>query len=64
MYPVPDEAAGRIIKPAIPFYGKEILEMAISDLNIRKPISLFAEFADWRAESGFRQLDKKRNLTN
>ena len=42
----------------------EILEMAISDLNIRKPISLFAEFADWRAESGFRQLDKKRNLTN
>ena len=32
MYPVPDEAAGRIIKPAIPFYGKEILEMAIAGL--------------------------------
>ena len=32
MYPVPDEAAGRITKPAIPFYGKEILEMAIAGL--------------------------------
>ena len=32
MYPVPDEAAGRITKPAIPFYGKESLEMAIAGL--------------------------------
>ena len=29
-YPVKDEAAGRIVKPSIPFYGKEILEMAIA----------------------------------
>lgn len=27
-YPVKDEVAGRIIRPSIPFYGKEILEMA------------------------------------
>ena len=32
MHPVPDEAAGRITKPAIPLYGKEILEMAIAGL--------------------------------
>ncbi|OUO78859.1 ATPase [Blautia sp. An249] len=31
-YPVPEQAAGRIVKPAIPFYGKEILEMAIAAL--------------------------------
>ena len=24
----------------------------------------FSDFAHWRAESGFRRLDKKRNLTN
>ena len=29
-YPVKEEAAGRITKPSIPFYGKEILEMAIA----------------------------------
>ena len=29
-YPVKEEAAGRITKPYIPFYGKEILEMAIA----------------------------------
>lgn len=29
-YPVEDEVAGRIIRPSIPFYGKEILEMAIA----------------------------------
>lgn len=29
-YPVKDEVAGRIIWPSIPFYGKEILEMAIA----------------------------------
>ena len=29
-YPVKDEVAGRIIRPSIPFYGKEILEMAIA----------------------------------
>ncbi len=42
----------------------EIMEMAISDLNIRKRNSIFSDFAHWRAESGFRQLDKKRDLTN
>lgn len=31
-YPVPEEAAGRIVKPSIPFYGKDILEMAIAGL--------------------------------
>lgn len=31
-YPVPDEARIRIEKPPIPFYGKEILEMAIAAL--------------------------------
>ena len=31
-YPVPDEARIRIEKPPIPFYGKEILEMAITAL--------------------------------
>ena len=31
-YPVPEEAADRIIKPVIPFYGKDILEMAIAGL--------------------------------
>ncbi len=31
-YSVAEEAANRIIKPAIPFYGKEILEMAIAGL--------------------------------
>lgn len=29
-YPVKEEAAGRITKPSIPFYGREILEMAIA----------------------------------
>ena len=29
-YPVKDEVAGRIIRPSIPFCGKEILEMAIA----------------------------------
>lgn len=29
-YPVKDEVAGRIIRPSILFYGKEILEMAIA----------------------------------
>lgn len=29
-YPVKEEAVGRITKPSIPFYGKEILEMAIA----------------------------------
>lgn len=29
-YSVKEEAAGRITKPSIPFYGKEILEMAIA----------------------------------
>lgn len=29
-YPVKDEVAGRIIRSSIPFYGKEILEMAIA----------------------------------
>lgn len=29
-YPVKDEVPGRIIRPSIPFYGKEILEMAIA----------------------------------
>ncbi len=31
-YPVAEEAANRIVKPAIPFYGREILEMAIAGL--------------------------------
>lgn len=31
-YEVPDEAADRIRKPSMPFYGKEILEMAIAGL--------------------------------
>lgn len=31
-YPVKDEVAGRIIRPSIPFYGKEILEMAIATI--------------------------------
>ncbi len=31
-YEVPAEASHRIVKPAIPFYGKEILEMAIAGI--------------------------------
>ncbi len=31
-YSVAEEAANRIVKPAIPFYGKDILEMAIAGL--------------------------------
>ena len=31
-YSVAEEVASRIVKPAIPFYGKEILEMAIAGL--------------------------------
>ena len=31
-YPVPEKAAHRVVKPSIPFYGKEILEMAIAAL--------------------------------
>ena len=31
-YPVSEEVKGRIIKPSIPFYGKDILEMAIADI--------------------------------
>lgn len=31
-YEVPKEAAGRIVTPSIPFYGKDILEMAIAGL--------------------------------
>ena len=31
-YEVPAEAADRIVKPSMPFYGKEILEMAIAGL--------------------------------
>ena len=31
-FPVPEEVAGRVVKPAIPFYGKDILEMSIAAL--------------------------------
>ena len=31
-YEVVPETAGRIVKPSIPFYGKNILEMAIAGL--------------------------------
>lgn len=31
-YEVVPETAGRIVKPSIPFYGKDILEMAIAGL--------------------------------
>lgn len=31
-YDVPERAAGRIVKPSIPFFGKDILEMAIAAL--------------------------------
>ena len=31
-YETPAEASHRIVKPAIPFYGKEILEMAIAGI--------------------------------
>ena len=31
-FPVPEEVAGRGIRPALPFYGKDILEMAIAAL--------------------------------
>lgn len=31
-YEVPDEASHRVVKPAMPFYGKDILEMAIAGL--------------------------------
>ena len=31
-YEVAPETAGRIVKPSIPFYGKDILEMAIAGL--------------------------------
>ncbi len=31
-YPVPEEAADRITRPVMPFYGKDILEMAIAGL--------------------------------
>ena len=32
VYPVSDEVKNRIIKPAIPFYGKDILEVAIAGI--------------------------------
>ena len=32
-YEVVPETAGRIVKPSIPFYGKDILEMAIAGLR-------------------------------
>lgn len=31
-YPVAEEAASRLVKPSIPFYGKEILEMAMAGI--------------------------------
>ena len=31
-YEVPAEAAGRVVKPSIPFFGKDILEMAIAGI--------------------------------
>lgn len=31
-FPVSEEVAGRVVKPAIPFYGKDILEMSIAAL--------------------------------
>ena len=31
-FPVPEEVAGRVVKPAIPFYVKDILEMSIAAL--------------------------------
>ena len=31
-YEIPDEAAHRLAVPSIPFYGKDILEMAIAAL--------------------------------
>ena len=31
-YPVPDKAAHRLLRPAIPYFGGEILEMAIAAL--------------------------------
>ena len=31
-YPVDDAVRSRVVKPALPFYGKEVLEMAIAAL--------------------------------
>ena len=31
-YPVAEEVWGRVVKPSIPFYGREVLEMAVSGL--------------------------------
>ena len=31
-YPVPEKVQSRVVKPPVPFYGKEILEMAIAAL--------------------------------
>ena len=31
-YDVPSEAAHRIVRPSMPFYGKEVLEMAIAGI--------------------------------
>ena len=31
-YPVPEEVRNRIAKPPVPYYGREILEMAIAAL--------------------------------
>ena len=31
-YPVPEKVKNRVVKPPVPFYGKEILEMAIAAL--------------------------------
>ena len=38
-YEVVPETAGRIVKPSIPFYGKNILEMAIAGLLKGEPVT-------------------------
>ena len=42
VYPVSDEVKNRIIKPAIPFYGKDILEM-VSTFGVNKYIVMNAD---------------------
>ena len=49
-YNVDDGAAARVTRPSIPFYGKEILEMASAGLLEGENLLLAGPKATWQAD--------------
>ena len=51
-YPVPEKVQSRVVKPPVPFYGKEILEMAIAALLQGENVLLSGSKATGKKYSG------------